>query len=231
LISHSDPLRSKKVQALFARIAGHYDLMNRIMTGGADLPLRRKAIRISGIQSTDSVLDLGAGTGDMTRKLLKRFPGLDITAADLTFEMLRNSRGWHGARVCAADALFLPFASDTYDAVISGFLVRNVTSLDQALKEQYRVLKPGGKITILDTTQPRNNLMSPIRTFYLRKVIPFLGTLITRDKAAYTYLPESTEQFITAEALSDRLRATGFISINFTILFFGTIAIHTAAKP
>jgi demethylmenaquinone methyltransferase / 2-methoxy-6-polyprenyl-1,4-benzoquinol methylase len=139
-----------------------------------------------------------------------------------------NSRGrlnWS-----AADALHLPFPHDHFDAVVSGFLMRNVLDVPLALREQYRALKPGGRIVILDTTHPRKNLLYPFIWIHLHLVIPFLGWLITGQRAAYTYLPESTEKFLFAEQLADAMQAAGFHEVGFDRRMLGTIAIHRGRK-
>jgi demethylmenaquinone methyltransferase/2-methoxy-6-polyprenyl-1,4-benzoquinol methylase len=130
----------------------------------------------------------------------------------------------------AADALHLPFPSHSFDAVVSGFLMRNVADISQALQEQYRVLKPAGRIVILDTTQPQRNLLWPFIWLHLHLVIPFLGGLIAKRRDAYTYLPDSTEKFLTAESLAEGMRQAGFVGVGFRRLMFGTIAIHWGEK-
>ena len=125
-----------------------------------------------------------------------------------------------------ADALNLPFGDLQFDALVSGFLVRNVSDLDQALAEMERVLKPGGRLVVLDTTRPRKNILLPLIRFYLRVIIPLLGTLVTGDREAYRYLPASTEGFLSAEELAEKLRIAGFIEVGYQRLMLGTAAIH-----
>jgi demethylmenaquinone methyltransferase/2-methoxy-6-polyprenyl-1,4-benzoquinol methylase len=126
--------------------------------------------------------------------------------------------------------LNLPFADETFDAVVSGFLLRNVTDLSRSLSEQKRVLKPGGRIVALDTTRPRSSLLSPFIRFHLHVVIPTLGGWLARQPAAYRYLPESTEQFLSAEQLAVTMQAAGFRKIGYHLLMFGTAAIHWGEK-
>jgi demethylmenaquinone methyltransferase/2-methoxy-6-polyprenyl-1,4-benzoquinol methylase len=130
----------------------------------------------------------------------------------------------------AADAINLPFEDKTFDAIVSGFLMRNVGDVQQALKEQYRTLKPGGRIVILDTTKPKRNLLSPFIWLHMHVVIPFLGRIISGFGEAYSYLPDSTEGFLSAEELTVRMAAVGFKRINFDRMMFGTIAIHWGEK-
>jgi demethylmenaquinone methyltransferase/2-methoxy-6-polyprenyl-1,4-benzoquinol methylase len=227
--------RARYVQDVFTRIAPRYDLMNRLMTGGQDLRWRQEVIRRAALTPKSRLLDLGAGTGDLTREALRQQPDLNPLAADFTLAMMRTGRehaspgseriDWSGA-----DALHLPFQDRSFDALVSGFLLRNVADLQTALTEQFRVLKPGGRWVTLDTTRPVRNLLSPLISIHLHFVIPTLGWLLTGQRDAYTYLPESTEHFVRAEELTARLAAAGFHEIGYRRFMFGTIAIHWAKK-
>lgn len=221
------------VQDIFERIAPRYDLMNRLMTGGQDVAWRRAVIRRAQVQPGDRVLDLGAGTGDLAREALKQCPGASVTAADFTLGMMLAGRRAHPAAHAwaAADALHLPFPDACFDVLVSGYLLRNVSHLGQALAEQLRVLKPGGRWVALDTTRPRPSLFSPFIRFHMHTVIPLVGQLLTGQRDAYTYLPDSTEAFLRAEELLARLAAAGLIKIGFERRMFGTMAIHWGIKP
>jgi len=224
--------KARYVQSIFTRIARRYDLMNRLMTAGQDIAWRKEVIRRAGLAPQARLLDLGAGTGDLAREAQTQQPQAHILAADFTLAMMQAGRkdsdrfGW-----AASDALNLPFGSGQFNAVISGFLMRNVVDSLAALREQFRVLVPGGRIVILDTTRPRRNLLSPFIWFHMHVIIPTLGTLLSGQRDAYTYLPDSTEAFLTAEDLAARLAAVGFQKIGFKRLMFGTIAMHWAEKP
>ncbi len=223
--------KSRYVQDLFTRIAYRYDLMNRLMTGGQDIRWRREVIRRAGLHPEASLLDLGAGTGDLAREAISQQPTARVTAADFTLEMMRAGKQDADAFAwSAADALRLPFGSEQFDAVVSGFLMRNVADHTSALFEQYRVLKPKGRIVILDTTRPRKTLLSPFIWLHLHVVIPMLGMLLSGQRDAYTYLPDSTEAFLTAEELVARMAAAGFMRIGYKRIMFGTIAIHWGEK-
>jgi demethylmenaquinone methyltransferase/2-methoxy-6-polyprenyl-1,4-benzoquinol methylase len=175
---------------------------------------------------------LGAGTGDLAREAVRQQPGCRVTAADFTLAMMQMGQQRPGPRLdwSAADALHLPFPTNCFDALVSGFLLRNVADLGQALSEQLRVLRPGGRWVALDTTRPRRSLLSPFIHFHMHTVIPFLGTLLTGQRDAYTYLPETSEAFLRAEELAVRMAAAGFKKVAFERLNFGTIAIHWGIK-
>ena len=222
--------RGEYVQGMFTRIAHRYDLMNRLMTAGQDVHWREQVIRNARLRKNARLLDIGAGTGDLAREALRLHPEARVVAADFTLEMMRVGQNNGSLPWSAADAMKLPFGKKTFDAIVSGFLMRNVGNLQEALQEQYRVLKPGGRIVILDTTKPKRNLLSPFIWLHMHVVIPFLGGLLSGFKDAYNYLPDSTEDFVTAEELAARMAAVGFRQINFERYMFGTIAIHWGVK-
>lgn len=225
--------RGAYVQKMFTHIAPRYDLMNRLMTVGQDIVWRKKVVQLARLQPGQRMLDLGAGTGDIAFEAFQNLPGIQPLAADFTLEMMRvgKRRPWGDILPwSAADALHLPFANASFDAVVSGFLMRNVSDVPRALREQARVLKPGGRLVILDTTRPSRNLLSPFIRFHLHTVIPTLGRLITGQAEAYTYLPDTTESFLTAEQLGARISDAGFCNVRFQRRMFGTIALHWAEK-
>lgn len=230
---HPEDRRAQSIQSMFSRIAARYDLMNRLMTGWQDIRWRKIVIRTAHLPPQARILDLGAGTGDLARTALKRHPDASAVAADFTLEMMRVGQSQpRNARLqwTGADALALPFQSETFDAAVSGFLMRNVLNLPLSLKEQFRVLKPGGWMVILDTTRPIPNIFTPLIRFHMRRVIPFLGKLVTGQKEAYRYLPESSENFLRAEELAAHMAAAGFKKVLFRRYMFDTIAIHQGQK-
>ncbi len=222
--------RAQYVQSMFTKIAHRYDLMNRLMTGGQDVRWRRDVIRRARLTANASLLDLGTGTGDLAREALTQEPKAKVTAADFTIEMMRVGNKNGNLEWSAADALNLPFKSEIFDAVVSGFLMRNVTDIQQALKEQYRALKAGGRIVILDTTRPKKNILSPFIWIHMHVIIPTVGGLLSGERDAYNYLPDTTEGFLTAEQLASRMTAAGFKNVDFKRFMFGTIAIHWGEK-
>jgi len=226
--------RAQYIQGMFNRIAPHYDLMNRLMTFGQDRHWRRETIKIAKLPPGGNLLlDLGGGTGDLGLEAHQSNPSTVSVEADFTLEMMRigreRTRG-HRLHWSAADALVLPFPDDTFDAVVSGFLLRNVVDLSKTLKEQYRVIKSGGRVVALDTTHPQTNLVTPLVRFYMHKIIPLLGIFISGQGYAYKYLTDSSEGFLSAEELAAHMAAAGFGEIGFEKLNFGTIAIHWGEK-
>lgn len=225
--------RARYVQEMFTQIAPRYDLMNRLMTVGQDGVWRKQVIRRAQLRPGSHLLDLGSGTGDLAGEALRHCPQVHVIAADFTLQMMQAGKTRYSSanlNWSAADACRLPFPNESFDAVVSGFLLRNVSDLPQSLLEQRRVLKPGGRLVALDTTPPADNLLAPFIRVHLHTIIPTLGRLITGRAEAYQYLPNSTENFLEAERLAYRFVAAGFRQVGFVRLMFGTIAIHWGIK-
>lgn len=226
-------LHLDKVRRMFARISGRYDLLNRVMTFGRDRSWRREAIGYLQLQTGQTILDAGCGTGDIALEIKIKLPSAMVIAADLTLEMIKVGKtrpGGENILWVVADAENLPFGSAVFNGVISGYLLRNVPRVPVALAEQFRVTVPQGRFVSLDTTPPRRNLLYPFIKFYLKFVIPFLGRILTGESAAYTYLPETTAHFLSAEALAESIAHTGYHEVSFVRRMFGSMAIHRAKK-
>jgi len=227
---------------MFARIAPRYDCMNRLMTAGQDIRWRTEVIQRARLSPGDWLLDLGSGTGDLAEQALRQCPACHTVAVDFTLEMMRVGKRRVDKRQSeqalasisvdwsAADAIELPFPAGTFDAVVSGFLLRNVSDLDRVLAEQFRVMKQGGVIVVLDTTRPGRSLFLPMLGFHLHVVIPALGQLVAGDRDAYIYLPDSTVNFLSAEQLAARMARVGFKRVAFRRRMFGAVAIHWGEK-
>ena len=225
--------KAEVVRAMFARIAARYDLMNRLMTFGQDRVWQREVVRRAAVAPGGRLLDIGCGTGGIA-KTAGKDPTLRITAADFTLEMLRQGRAAtpeRGLAWCCADALALPFAADTFDAVTSGYLLRNVAAIDRALTEQVRVAKPGARIVCLDTAPPQGHMMRPLVNLHMHRVIPWLGGLVSGDAYAYRYLPQSTRAFKTPVELARLMRAAGLVDVVFQRRMFNTVTIIYGTVP
>lgn len=220
--------RAARIREMFARIAPRYDLMNRLMTAGQDVAWRRQAVRGLALPARARVLDLGCGTGDLAREVLRQHPDAQVIAADFTAAMILRGRLRPPPQPlwCLADALALPYATASFDAVVCAFLLRNVADLRQALREMARILKPGGQIAILETTRPAPHPLHPVRHLLMRVFIPWLGGVVTGQRDAYTYLPQSSMAFLSAADMSAELQAVGFTQVRFVYKMVGTIAIH-----
>lgn len=221
--------RAAYVQGMFDRIAARYNLMNRLMTFGQDMRWRRFVIRQAKLTPDSRLLDLATGTGDIAFEALRQVPGVQVVGGDFSLGMMRV--GQHlplgdKVRWSGTDALNLPFADETFDAITAGYLIRNVTDIPRAFAEQRRVLKPGGRVIILDTTPPPNNLLRPFILIHLRYIIPLLGRLISGNPDAYKYLPDSTQAFKTPDELAALMRASGFKNVAYQRFMFGTMAVH-----
>ncbi len=232
-ISQSDE-RTKYVQGLFSRIAKRYRLMNAIMSFGFDQHWRDEAVKILDIRSDDLVLDVGSGTGDIAYCILNHDPKIHVIAVDNNPDMIANARcrpAGNQITWVIADAGYLPFQRESFSRIISGFLLRNVSNLDLALSEQCRIGKPGSKYVILETTPIVKGIFKPLILFYLNLIIPLMGEIVAQNREAYTYLPNSTMHFLTAEMLSARLSLMGLILTGCKRFMLGGIAIHWGQKP
>ncbi len=179
----------------FDKIARTYDRLNRLMTLGLDRRWRRRAVR----DLHGNVLDVACGTGDMVQELQKR--GCLVTGVDLSEEMLTIAKSKAPtATYMIADAEHLPFENGCFDAVTCAFGVRNFVHLEQGLGEMLRVLKPGGRMVILELATPDSPLLRPFYNLYTKHIIPWLGSRIAGNREAYTYLPESVERFPKGDA-------------------------------
>ena len=225
--------RSDDVRHMFSRIANHYDRANRWMTWGQDVKWRREVLRLAQLPAGGSLLDVGSGTGDLASNALQfDHPGF-IVAADFTTEMIQVGRSRQGGgSICwvNADAMRLPFPPGSFDAVVSGYLLRNVVDLGRTLAEQYRLLKWGGRMVNLDTSPPPGDLWHLPTRLYLRHVIPMIGRLVSGESDAYSYLSQTTERFASADNLAVEMEKVGFREVKYRRFMGGSMAIHWGVK-
>ena len=216
-------LAPDSVRSMFDRIAPVYDVMNRVMTAGLDIRWRRFAAQAA-VRPGDRVLDAACGTGDLA--IADRKAGAArVTGLDFSEKMLERARRKADLEWVQADMLALPFAEGTFDAATVGFGVRNVADLELALRELRRVLKPGGRLAILEITQARGPL-KPFFSLWFDRIVPLLGKVLPGG-SAYTYLPESVKRFPTAEGLVELLVSSGFGEVEFRLLGGSIVALHT----
>ncbi|MCS6789449.1 MAG: ubiquinone/menaquinone biosynthesis methyltransferase [Bacteroidia bacterium] len=222
---------TQAVSEMFRRIASRYDRMNRLMTFGLDLHWRRKAASFLRPLQPERLLDLAAGTGDFALAACQVLPSLkEVYLVDITPAMLARAPAkkppqvvWHFQ---VADAHQLPFADSMMDAIVVGYGVRNFENRLQALMEMRRVLRPGGRAVILETGMPTQLLWKLPFWFYFRLYVPLLGALYARDKAAYTYLPESTRAFPHRDAFLQLALQAGFMRGSYVPLLGGASIIY-----
>jgi demethylmenaquinone methyltransferase/2-methoxy-6-polyprenyl-1,4-benzoquinol methylase len=222
------------VRAMFDRIAGRYQLMNALMTFGRDRAWRCAVVLAAALPAGGRLLDLASGTGDIALEALRLVAGVRVTAADFSLEMMRVGRRRPGGdRIawCAADALSLPFADASFDAVTSGYLLRNVADRAGVFREQARVVRPGGRVVCLDTSPPPVSPLRPLVRLYLRRIIPLLGRLIAGERSAYAYLSASTEGFKTPAELAAIMSEAGLVEVHYQRFMAGTIAVHVGTRP
>ncbi|HEY3445525.1 MAG TPA: bifunctional demethylmenaquinone methyltransferase/2-methoxy-6-polyprenyl-1,4-benzoquinol methylase UbiE [Myxococcales bacterium] len=230
----------EKVQALFTRIAGGYDRFNGIASWGLDRGWRKRAVRLAAIADGARVLDLAAGTGDLTAALAEQAAPALVVSSDFTAAMLvagkakldklPDAKARQRITFSLADATRLPFADGSFDAVTVSFGLRNFADRPANYREVRRVLKPGGRYVVLELTHPGFAPFKPVYWLYVRKVLPLFGARIAGDRAAYEYLHDSIQAFPDATALAAELAAHGFSKVEFEKLSFGIVAIHVATK-
>ena len=223
---------------LFDRIAGTYDGLNHGLSLGIDKYWRRKTVSM--MPAAKHVLDVAIGTADLTIEMLKRGKAEQVTGIDLSEQMMAVGKAkverlrvtGYGLPVefVYGNAQQMPFADASFDAVTCAYGCRNFQNLDEGLKEMFRVLRPGGQVTILEFSYPSNRLVRALYDIYFTRVLPLIGRIVSRDKTAYTYLNKSVKAFCRGEAFVQHMHDAGFRDEQFTPLTFGITTVYTGIK-
>lgn len=224
-----------EIRSMFDRIEHRYDLMNRLMTGWMDIIWRRKAARAAIGSGAERVLDLATGTGDLALELARRGTPL-VVGADFSSGMLNVARhkilkqNIPTIQLAQGDAMALPFPHASFDAVTVAFGLRNMPDYARAITEMARVLKPGGRLVVLEMTPMQQPVVRRAVNLYTGRVIPVLGQVVTGDRDAYTYLPESVAAFPSKTKLAELMWRADLRDIRYQVLGFGTVALHVGVK-
>lgn len=218
------------VHDAFARIADRYVLTNHVLSGGMDI-LWRKTVTAR-IRKWDPrrLLDVASGTGDLALEIQRKCPDCEVTASDFCAEMLAHAASRGVAKTIVADALHLPFPDAGFDVVTVAFGLRNMADYPAALREMLRVIRPGGRLVILDFSLPAGILRGPYR-WYLHHILPHFAGWLTGEKDAYEYLGGSIEQFPSGSGMTALLETCGFAQTSATPLTCGVVTIYEATRP
>ncbi len=231
--------KADKVADVFHSVAGNYDLMNDLMSGGVHRLWKRMTIEMSGVRAGHKVLDIAGGTGDLAAKFSRIVgPTGTVVLADINDSMLKVGRDRLADRgmvsnvqFSQADAQHLPFPDNTFDVISIAFGLRNVTDKDMALRSMLRVLKPGGRLLILEFSKPGNPLLSKLYDTYSFSVLPRLGKMFANDSDSYQYLAESIRMHPDQSTLLEMLNSAGFANTDFHNMSGGVVALHRGIKP
>jgi demethylmenaquinone methyltransferase / 2-methoxy-6-polyprenyl-1,4-benzoquinol methylase len=220
-----------QVRAMFDRIAGFYDLMNSVMTAGLHHRWRARAADLAALEPGGSALDVACGTGDLAIELARRVgTGGEVIGSDFADEMLERARAKAPELVWEwGNALELPYASGRFDAATVGFGARNFSDLERGLGEMARVVRPGGRVVVLEITTPRKPPLSTFYRVWFDRVVPLIGRL-TGEQEAYTYLPSSVRRFPGPEGLAAAMQRAGLSDIRWVLTAGGIIALHVGTK-
>ncbi|MDZ4096968.1 MAG: bifunctional demethylmenaquinone methyltransferase/2-methoxy-6-polyprenyl-1,4-benzoquinol methylase UbiE [Paracoccaceae bacterium] len=225
------------VHGVFTRVASKYDIMNDVMSGGVHRLWKDAMMDWLAPRPGQRLLDVAGGTGDVAFRFLKRAPGARATVLDMTESMLVSGRKRAEADKLAdrlswvvGDAMALPFAANSFDVYTISFGIRNVTRINDALSEAYRVLRPGGRLMVLEFSQLPNPAMQWAYDRYSFNVIPVMGQIIAGDRDSYQYLVESIRKFPDQETFATMIRTAGFGQVKFRNLTMGVAALHSGWK-
>ena len=227
-----------RIAAMFDAIARRYDLLNRLLSAGLDRRWRRRAVEALGLSGRERVLDLCTGTADLALALASsghecRVTGIDFAEKmlGLGFEKIRHTRRDRQVQLLRGDAMHVPIRDAAVDAATIGFGIRNVEGPSGALREVYRVLRPGGRLAVLEFGYPRTQIIRTAYLWYFRRVLPFVGRFISHHESAYQYLPASVGTFWAPDVFCQVLETEGFVAVRAVPLTFGVVYLYEATKP
>ena len=233
--------KQQYVAGLFSRIAGRYDLMNDLMTGGLHRTWKARTVRLATQGLSGRALDVAGGTGDLGLALARRTGIEHAVVLDLLPGMIAKASskaaqaGLSKHTTCLlGDALDLPFPDAAFACCTAGFSLRNMPGpggIQKALTEMVRVVQPGGRVAVLELTPMSKGGLSGVLRWYFHHVVPLMGSVIAGDRAAYTYLPQSVDQFVEADALAGMFTDAGLSPVGYQIMGFGAVAVHWGDKP
>jgi demethylmenaquinone methyltransferase / 2-methoxy-6-polyprenyl-1,4-benzoquinol methylase len=226
------------VQGMFDRIAGRYDLLNRVISFKLDNWWRKQAVELLIQGNSPRIVDLGTGTGDMILSAMKSARGnARIVGLDFSMNMLQLAQSKRAALSSGATATFVqgsamasPFKDASFDGAMSAFVLRNVSDLGLFFSEACRVLRPGGKLVTLDMFPPQKNWFAPFYCLYFYRLVPWIGGWLAGDRSAYRYLSDSVRRFHPPEAVSDTIRQAGFAQVSVRKFLNGAVCMHIAEK-
>lgn len=230
--------RDQAVQGMFDRIAGRYDLLNRVISFKLDNWWRKQAVELLIQGNSPRIVDLGTGTGDMILSAMKSARGnARIVGLDFSMNMLQLAQSKRAVQSSGATATFVqgsamasPFKDASFDGAMSAFVLRNVSDLGLFFSEACRVLKPGGKLVTLDMFPPQKNWFAPFYCLYFYRLVPWIGGWLAGDRSAYRYLSDSVRRFHPPEAVSDTIRQAGFAQVSLRKFLNGAVCMHIAEK-
>lgn len=214
---------------MFDRIAPRYDLLNRVIAGNMDQRWRRKAARLARGSGRGPYLDVGAGTGDLSRALERAAPTARVLGLDLARQMLVIGKR-KGLLAVQGSGLALPARDGTFEAITNAFVLRNLADLDAFFREAHRALRPGGRLVSLEISRPPGRVFGPLYRFYFFKVMPRIGRVISGDAGAYEYLADSVARVAEPDVLAAKMRAAGFTHVEARPMMRGAVVLFVATK-
>lgn len=224
--------KKSQVKRIFDSISYRYDFLNHFLSGGVDLYWRKKALRLSEVDKHSILLDAACGTGDFGIAA-KKLGVEKIFGVDLSLNMLKlfnNKAAWSRGNITQSTAELIPFKKETFSNIIVAFGVRNFYDIPKAFLQFNEILQPRGKVTVLEFRMPKKSFIRSLYSFYFNRILPFIGRVVSKDKEAYNYLPESVNEFDQNIDLSELFRNAGFRKAEIYSLTFGIVQVVIAEK-